>query len=150
MFRDGAARLLVFRVGSERFGLSISDVDEVMDAQVVHRLPDAPATVLGVASIRGELITVYDPRPLLRAGGPASLNAAMLVFVRGDRRVALAIDDVFDPVVVAAHELLAMPSGTDSDGILIGVIRRESELIAVCDTGALLDAAMEVPEGERT
>lgn len=148
MFRDGVARLLVFRVGTERFGVPLSDVDEVIDGQSVQRIPDAGPTVLGVTSLRDMLLTVYDPRPLLSVDG--RVDAALLLFVRGDRRVAMAIDDVFDPLVVADHELLPPPSGTDHDGIVIGVIRRESNLITVLDTTALLDAAMEAPQGERT
>jgi purine-binding chemotaxis protein CheW len=148
MFRDGQARLLVFRVGRERFAVPLSDVDEVIDAQPVHRVPDAPAAVLGVATVRGSLLTVYDPRPLLSVAG--SVDAAMLLFVRGDRRVALAIDDVFDPVVIDASDLRAPPSGTDADGIVIGVIRRDADLIAVLDTTALFDAAVHMAQEERT
>jgi len=78
MFRDGAARLLVFRVGSEHFAVPLSDVDEVIDAQPIQRVPDAAATVLGVTSVRGVLLTVYDPRPVLHVHG--SVDAAMLLF----------------------------------------------------------------------
>src|SRR4051794_8525084 len=99
MFRDGVARLLVFRVGHEQFAVPLSDVDEVIDGQPIQRVPDSSATVLGVASVRGVLLTVYDPRPLLMVDG--SVDAAMLLFVRRNKRVALAIDDVFDPMIVA-------------------------------------------------
>jgi len=146
MFRDGAARLLVFRVGSEHFAVPLSDVDEVIDAQPIQRVPDAAATVLGVTSVRGVLLTVYDPRPLLHVDG--SGDAAMLLFGDEDKRAALAIDDVFDPVIVAEEDLLPPPSGVDSDGIVIGVVRRATTLIAVLDTEALFRAAIEISDGE--
>jgi len=144
MFRDGVARLLVFRVGGERFAVPLSDVDEVIDAQPIQRVPDSTATVLGVSSVRGVLLTVYDPRPVLMVDG--SVDAAMLLFARKGGRVALAIDDVFDPVLVAEGELLPTPSGVESDDIVIGVVRRESTLTAVLDTDALLRAAIDGPE----
>jgi len=146
MFRDGAARLLVFRVGSEHFAVPLSDVDEVIDAQPIQRVPDAAATVLGVTSVRGVLLTVYDPRPVLHVHG--SVDAAMLLFGDDGKRAALAIDDVFDPVIVAEEDLLPPPSGVDSDGIVIGVVRRASTLIAVLDTEALFRAAIEISDGE--
>jgi purine-binding chemotaxis protein CheW len=146
MFRDGVVRLLVFRVGSERFAVPLSDVDEVIDAQPIQRVPDDAATVLGVTSVRGVLLTVYDPRPVLHVDGP--VDAAMLLFVRGSRRVGLAIDDVFDPVVVDEQDLLPPPSGVDSDGIVIGVVRRASTLTAVLDTDALFRVAIEISDGE--
>jgi len=146
MFRDGVARLFVFRVGGERFAVPLADVDEVVDGQPIQRVPDSNATVLGVASIRGVLLTVYDPRPLLSVDG--AVDTAMLLFARGGKRVALAIDDVYDPITVAEHDLLPTPSGIESEGIVIGVVRRESTLTAVLDTDALFRAAMEGLEGE--
>src|SRR4051794_9361040 len=107
MFRDGVARLLVFRVGDERFAISLSDIDEVMDAQPIQRVPDAPPIVLGVARVRGSLITVYDSRQLLSV--PGSAEGALLVFGRGDRRAALAIDEVFDTVLIEERELRPVP-----------------------------------------
>ncbi|MDB4875898.1 MAG: chemotaxis protein CheW [Gemmatimonadetes bacterium] len=155
MFRDGIARLLVFRVGPERFAVGLESVDEVVDAPAVQRMPDAAPTVLGISTIRGGLVTVYDPRPLLNVRG--SVDGAALVFVRDGRRLAVAIDDVFDAITVEEAELLPAPGGGgsgggagSSEGILMGVVRRGSELIAVLDANALLDAATVVGEGERT
>jgi purine-binding chemotaxis protein CheW len=152
MFRDGPARLLVFRVGAERFGVELQAVDEVIDAPVVQSIPDAPATVLGVATIRGELITVYDPRPLLRVQGrlDEAGDGAALLFARDDRRVGLAIDDVYDAIRIEDGELLKAPGGgaAASDGILVGLIRRAGNLIGILDANALLDAAI-AGDGER-
>jgi purine-binding chemotaxis protein CheW len=152
MFRDGAARLLVFRVGAERFGVELQAVDEVIDAPAVQPIPDAPATVLGVATIRGELITVYDPHPLLRVRGRLEEegNGAALLFARDDRRVGLAIDDVYDAIRIEDGDLLKAPGGgaAASDGILVGLIRRAGNLIGILDANALLDAAI-AGDGEK-
>jgi purine-binding chemotaxis protein CheW len=151
MFRDGSARLLVFRVGPERFAVELERVDEVIDAPAVQRIPDAAPTVLGISTIRDALVTVYDPRPVLNVSG--SVDGAALVFLRDGRRVAVAIDDVFDAITVVETEMLSAPGMGASDGILIGVVRRGADLIAVLDANALLDAATAATaasEGERT
>jgi len=135
MFRDGVARLLVFRVGDECFAIPLSDVDEVMDAQLIQRVPDAPVTVLGVTLVRGALVTVYDSRPLLSIHGSA--EGALLLFDHGNRRAALAIDEVFDAVLVDERELRPVPGHAASDGVLTGVIRRGTDLIAVIDVDRL-------------
>src|SRR5689334_12891649 len=113
MSRDDPARVLVFRMGHERFGIPLSDVHEVLDAQPIQRVPDAANTVLGVTSIRGALTTVYDVRALLSSGGTA--DGALLVFDRGDRRIAVAIDDVFDATSVESGEMLPVPRRAASD-----------------------------------
>jgi purine-binding chemotaxis protein CheW len=151
MFRDGAERLLVFRVGPERFAIALGAVDEVIDFPPVQPQPDSAATVRGLATLRGELVSIYDPRPLLNVGGDA--HGAVLLFQRDGRRVGLAIDDVYDAIVVEEAELQAAPGREASDGILVGVVRRGNDLVAVLDANALLDGfttAATVREGERT
>jgi len=147
MFRDGAARLLVFRLGSERFAVELAAVDEVIEVPAVQRIPDAPTNLLGLATIRGELVSLYDPRPVLRVGD--RVDGAALLFSRDARRVALAIDDVFDAIVVEESELRAAPGMESSDGVLLGVVLREGRLIAVLDADALVNAATLVTEGDR-
>lgn len=147
MSRDDPARVLVFRMGHERFGIPLSDVHEVLDAQPIQRVPDAANTVLGVTSIRGALTTVYDVRALLSSGGTA--DGALLVFDRGDRRIAVAIDDVFDATSVESGEMLPVPRRAASDGLLSGMLRRGSDLVAVLDTDAFLSAATSGQGGDQ-
>ncbi len=146
MFGDEPTRVLVFRMGHERFGIPLSDVHEVLDAQQIQRVPDASNAVLGVTSIRGALTTVYDVRSLLSAGGDA--NGALLVFSHGDRRIAVAIDDVYDATLVEPSEVLSVPRRAASDGLLTGMLRRGSDLVAMLDTNALLTAAITDRQGD--
>ena len=150
MFRDGPERLLVFRVGAERFAVQLSAVDEVVDAPQVRPLPDTAQRVMGVATIRGALVTIYDPRPLLHVAG--TVDDAALLFVRGDTRVGLVVGGVYDTVLVEQAEMRAAPSAEVSEKLLLGVVRRDRDLIAILDAGVLLDAAVGVAEamGERT
>jgi purine-binding chemotaxis protein CheW len=151
VFRDGYARLLVFRVGVERFAVALASVMEVIDLPTLQPMPDAPPALLGVATIHDALVMVYDPRAMLNVGGGvAGAAGAALVFSHRGRCVALAIDDVFDAITVEENELRAVPGVGVDDGVLLGVIRRGADLMAVLDAPALLDAATMVSEGGRT
>jgi purine-binding chemotaxis protein CheW len=149
MFSDGVARLLVFRVGSERFAVELSAVDEVIDLPAPQPVPDAPPALLGIAMLRGELIAVYDLRPLLRAPGGAGPAQGALLFARGGRTVGLAIDDVYDALLVEQRELRPAPGVDGSDALLLGLVRRGPDLIAVLDADALLAAVCMDSEGQR-
>lgn len=160
MFSDGAERFLVFRIGAERFAVPLMAVDEVVETPVMQRIPDAPPSVLGVAPIRGALVTFYDPRPLLNVEGATAASDAALLFVRanerngreGQRRVGLTIDLLEDTIVIESDEVRSAPGADASDRVLVGVVRRGSELIAILDASALLDAALATSDmqGERT
>ncbi len=157
MFRDGVARVLVFRVGGERFAVSLPAVAEVIESPELQRMPDAPEHVRGVATLRGELLSVYDPLALLGAsgGGAPSVDAgepagggATLVFSRaGGHRVGLAVDDVYDTITIAESELRGVPGSDGSDGALVGLVLRGSELIGVLDVPALLDGVLATSPG---
>jgi purine-binding chemotaxis protein CheW len=148
MLSDGAQRMLVFRVGDERFALPLGAVNEVIDMPAVQALPDSSGQVLGVATLRGELVAVFDPRPLLHAG-TADTHEMALLFAVGDRRAALAIDDVFDPIVIEVEDVRPAPGMDASDGLLLGVVRQGTELIGVLDGDALARALRVGDEGEK-
>lgn len=133
-----SARMLVFQLGAERFALPLGAVDEVVEMPEIQALPDASDTVLGIAALRGELVSIFDPRPLLRAGD--GNYGATLLFSNGKRRVGMAIDDVFDPILIEADAVRSAPGMDASDGLLQGVVRRGAELIGVLDVDALLRA----------
>lgn len=138
MGNDTSQRMVVFRIGAERFALPLGAVNEVIDMPPTQRLPDSPSDILGMATLRGELVTIYDPRPLLHAGG--DVFEMVLLFVTDDRRIGLAMDDVFDPMLIHEDELRPAPGVGASDGLLLGVARRGTDLIGVLDPDALLRA----------
>jgi purine-binding chemotaxis protein CheW len=153
MFRDGEARVLVFRVGSERFAVSLLAVDEVIEAPEMQRMPDAPPQVRGVATLRGQLLSIYDPLALLgapsnSADGKTSPGATLVFTRTGEtHRIGLAVDDVYDAVTISESEMRGVPGSDGSDGALLGLVRRGSELIGVLDVDALLDNAVAVSPG---
>ena len=148
MFRDGPERLLVFRVGAERFGVRLAAVGEIIDSPVVRRLPDAAPSLHGLATVRGELVPLYDARVVLdiEANDGKAAGAALLFSIE-DRRIALAIDDVFDPVLVEEKELRPMPGAGAADAIIRGLVRRGGDLVAVLDPAVLLDTMLTVASG---
>jgi len=141
--RDGPTRLLVFRVAAERFAVPLMLVDEVMDSPPIQRLPDTPAVQLGVAALRGELVTVFDARAVLRVPPAAGDGAprALLLFRHDGRRVGLAVDDVHDAITVDDEDVRSLPGADASDRTLVGLVKRNSDLIAILDAGAVLEAA---------
>ncbi len=147
MFSDGVARLLVFRLGNERFAVELSSVGEAIDAPVLQPVPDAAATLLGITMVRGAFVPIHDVRPLLRVGEGAVGGA--LLFERGGRTIGLAIDDVYDALLVEEDELRPAPGADGSDALLLGLVRRGTDLIAVLDADALLAAVRMDTEGQR-
>ena len=136
--RVGTADMLVFRVGRELFAVELVAVEEALDMPIVHRLPEMPPAMLGVFTLRGLLVSVFSPEETL---GVAYQDAAtVVVFCGGERRIALAADDVDDVLLADLTTVRDAPGSRTKDGALLGVVRRGADLIALLDAPSLLTA----------
>jgi purine-binding chemotaxis protein CheW len=88
-------RVVVCRVGAERFSLPIAAVREVVAAPVLARIPGAPPAVRGLANIRGTLVTAVSAPMLLGFSG-ALPTEWLVVLARFGGRVGLEVDEVED------------------------------------------------------
>ena len=139
--RAGVEDVLTFHVGTERFATALAAVEEAVEQPDVYRVPEMPATMLGVFSLRGRLIPVCSPvRPLgVPLEGPIS---TVLLMRAGPRRVGIAVDDVDDVIALDLATVRAAPGVEDADGVLLGVVRHASNLIAIVDPDAIVAACL--------
>lgn len=133
----GQVDLLVFRLGHERFAIEIAAVEEAVELDGMRAVPDAATTLLGVTDLRGRLLPVFTPARTLRAP-LAGAAPVILVMREGDRRVALAVDDVEDVLVLEPHALRDPSLPDAGDDLVFGVVRVEGDLVTVLDAAALV------------
>ncbi|MES2178582.1 MAG: chemotaxis protein CheW [Gemmatimonadota bacterium] len=132
------ADLLMFRVGSERFALALSDVEEVIDLPVIHHVPEMPPAMLGVVSVRGALTPVYSPHGAL--GLPLALRDAVLIFREGRALVGVLIDDVEDAISIDMRDVRRSPGVEVHEGLVLGVAQVGDALVTVLSGAALVSA----------
>ena len=67
---DGAdadvCKLVTFRIAKEEFAFHMEHVREILRVQTPNQVPDVPAYVLGVLTVRGQILPVIDLRRLLQ------------------------------------------------------------------------------------
>ncbi len=110
--------LLLFRLGqaddSERrelFGINIFKVREIMTMPALTKMVSAPAHVLGVANIRGQIISVID-LPALTGCKPQKEDRILLVTEFARTTQGFAVEEVTEIVQVDwKHVLTANGSG---------------------------------------
>jgi purine-binding chemotaxis protein CheW len=142
---------LCFGLAGEEYAVEIARVREILKAPAITEVPRAPAHVLGVIMVRGEVIAVFDPRHRLGFPPAAPGRAArVIVCDAGDGPRGLLVDAVSDVVRLPPSAVEARPQGVGcaSAEYVIGIGREGSRLIILLDVAALLRDAPAVRAGE--
>ena len=143
---------LLFRMGSRLCGVPVQDVVETLRALPVEPMEDMPRFVRGLSVVRGLPLPVIDLEVLLTGAEGATAPARIVVLRVGERRVALAVDEVLgvreiDPSLL--HELPPLLRDAGGDLIeAIGVL--DQELLIALRSGRILpeELRQRLPPGE--
>lgn len=134
-------RWVVFRLDEHRCAVPLEAVQRIIRAVAVTPLPKAPAIVIGVIDLQGQVLPVCDIRRRFELPSRPIHLSDQFAIVRTPRRtVALLID--------AAEGVIERPAGTvvrarDLDaGLdhLRGVIRLDDGLVLIQDLERFLSA----------
>ena len=139
--REGLSDTLVFRVGDERFAVDLAAVEEAIELPSVHHLPEMPDHLLGVFELRERLVPIYSPERVLRVALGREA-AAVLVLRSREKRLGLAVDDVDDVLTIDGAAVRRAPIPDNDDNVLLGVIRRGADLLALIDAESLALACL--------
>jgi purine-binding chemotaxis protein CheW len=135
---EGAAEVLVFRLGGVRCALPLAAVVEVLRAVRVTPLPTAPAVVEGVIDVRGLVVPVLDLRARLgMAPVPVRADHVLILAGAGGRTVAVRADAV-EWIASLDTSLVEPERIARGIGYLAGVARTADGMVLVHDLEAFL------------
>lgn len=144
-------RFLIFRLGAEEYGLPLEAVDEVVRLpDRLTKLPNAPAFIEGVMSLRGKITPVIDQRRRFAAPqaaqGPTQHTARPRVVVAtvGDRQAGFIVDAVSEILDLGDDHIDRTPDlAADAERLFNGVATLDAgeRLILLIDPKEMLDRA---------
>ncbi len=132
---------LTFRLGEEEYGVEIDRVREVMRSPPITEVPRAPADVLGVITVRGEVVAVFDPRRRLGLPpGTGAKTGRVVIVDDGTGPCGLLVDAVASVARLPRGSIEPCPQGIggQSADCLAGIGRDGERLFTVLELAALL------------
>ena len=114
-------QVVVFRLGTEEFGVPIDSVQEIVrvPAELTH-VPKAPAAVEGVINLRGQVLPVMDLRRRLGLNGVARNDGQrIVVFMIHNVRTGFIVDSVAEVLKVPLHAIEPAPRMSDAQSSLL-------------------------------
>ena len=125
---------LLLPVGSEWYAVDTTSVREVVASPLVVPLPTAPAAVLGVFNLRGEIVPLFDTAALLGVGSFADHPFVAVV------ETALGLAGLNATAVPEAAELTEQASAAELPGAS-GVYAHTGRLVVVVEPETILAPA---------
>ena len=150
---NAKVELVTFYVGDFLFGAEIRYVEEINRHIDLTPVPHAPASVRGVANLRGEVVTVLDLRTVLGLESAESTKNMRNVIVNaGGERTGLLVDRIADVVNARRSEIDPPPANLAAvhGRFLQGVYKLDRELLTVLNVPEVLASGDKILDGSAT
>jgi purine-binding chemotaxis protein CheW len=133
---DGARKVLTFSLGGEVYGVDILRVKEIRGWTPVTRIPQTPASTLGVLNLRGLIVPIVDLRVrfALKTAEFTPLTVIIVLSLRGEngqRECGIVVDNVNDVVDIAADSVKPAPQlgGGQSSEYIEGITSHDEQML---------------------
>jgi purine-binding chemotaxis protein CheW len=128
--------VIVLGIGTERFGVDLSDVREVLPPVRATPVPGAPPMFSGVINVRGDIRPVIDLRRLLGMETIANTGPARVILLRKEgREMGLQIDSVEEIRHIGPADL--EPAGSGDAGCSAHIKGSTKDLLMLLSTETL-------------
>lgn len=132
--------LLCFGIGGHPYAVPVEHVREIVRVGPITPIPRVTASVLGVVSLRGEMLQLLDLRQ--RLGLPQqALGSRARILVVGDDRNTVAgwcVDSV-DEVVRVAEDAMVAQVGSEGSGLVSGLCPHGGGFLSVLDLEKVME-----------
>lgn len=138
---DGES-FLTFKVSSHTYAVSLLQIREVRTGAHLTRVAHAPSYVVGVTSVRGEIVPVIDLKDRFKLNREQVESGQELVLISElqSRKVGIQVDSVLDVVTIASTAIQAVPRTTMAIDIqyLIGMTQLGEQVVLLIDLHKIL------------
>lgn len=140
--KNGAVmRWVTFRLGAEKYGINVMQVQEILRVSEITPVPGAYADVLGIINLRGNVVTVFDTRSRFGLMPKTLDDASRIIIIEAETNViGFLVDSVAEVVEIRNAEIEAAPSAGhgETSKYVQGVTVRDSELLILVDFSKFL------------
>jgi purine-binding chemotaxis protein CheW len=135
---------LAFHLGDEEYALDIKRISEIIKVREFTDIPRAPGFILGIISLRGVVVPVFDLRCRLNLGVSEFMPTTRIVVCQHeDVSVGLLVDSINQVVNLIDDEVEPPPgvlSGLDRE-MVSGLGRYQGRMIILLNIESVLDVA---------
>lgn len=139
--------LLLFRLGNtQRFGINVFKVQEVIQCPPLTKVPHANPVVCGVATLRGKTITIMDLAKAIGRPAITDTSQAFIIITEYNRNTQGFLVSGVDRIVNMNWEDILPPPKGSGRNYMTAVTRVDKELVEIIDVEKVLSEIIHIDE----
>lgn len=136
-------QIIVFDIGKEKFGVRITQVDEIkdIDMDAITELPISSEYIEGIVNLRGDIISVIDLRKRFGIKEVVNTEDTRIIVVGFEgKNVGLIVDAVSEVLHINEDDIDTPPKSMVGikDDYLTGVVKINEDIVILLDLDNLL------------
>ena len=129
-------QMVVFKLANEEFAIEVSSIEAIIKLQAITIVPHAPAHVVGVTNLRGNIVPVIDLKK--RFNLPETVHNAdtrIIVAILQDSKVGMVVDAVSQVMEIEESQIEPTPQITTSidSAYIRGIVKVDKLLVILLD-----------------
>lgn len=136
---DAIIQWLTFALGNEVFAIKVLCVQEMLRPTKISTVPGAPAHVVGIINLRGEVVTVNNMRTMLGLTTTENTDNTRIVLIElEDQKQGLLVDSLGEMIDVSPSEIESNSMSGEARQIIRGACLKKGELYTLLSIHELL------------
>lgn len=134
---------IVVQIGSEKYGIDISYVDNIVRMQKITRVPKAQPYFKGIINLRGEIVPVMSIRTKMGLPADEITGASRIIILKVEEKGSLGVivDSVNEVVNLTEDQIetnnISRSHGKDT--FINGIGANGDQLISLFEINAIID-----------
>lgn len=138
---DPILQYVTFRLADETYGINVMQVQEVLRYTEIAPVPGAPAYVLGIINLRGNVVTVIDTRQRFGLMNSETTDSTRIVIIEVEKQVVgILVDSVSEVVYLRESEIETTPNvgNEESAKFIQGVCNKNDQLLILVELNKMM------------
>ena len=135
------SRWVTFQLDDETYGIDVMQIREVLRSPEISPVPGAPAFVLGIINLRGNVVAIIDTRSRFSLP-PREVDdsSRILILEAGDYVVGFLVDSVSEVAELRTEDIEIAPDtgSREVSRFINGLYNRDEGLLILVDASRLL------------
>ena len=134
-------QVVVFFLGEQTFAINVDKTREILRWTGSRSIPDAPTSMIGITSVRGEVLPLMDLRKHLGIVSKVPLESSKIIIAEfNEIKLGFVVDSVERIYRINSEELDSSLTGTFLGQFVLYVIKRDHRNVLLLDYEAIVQS----------